>query len=135
MTRLLALGAACHQITFIVVESWLFRGLRDAAQARSAHLGRLLSCHLCFGTWVGLALAALFRPQSAVPSGRARSPLRGVAEWAVDAFLISLVARALNEVLAAIRHEVALKRREAEVLEAAVERGEEGPLPQARASR
>ena len=31
---LLALAAACHQITFIVVESWLFKGLRDAAAAR-----------------------------------------------------------------------------------------------------
>jgi hypothetical protein len=118
MSKLLALGAACHQITFIVVESWLFRGLRDAAAARSEHLGRLLSCHLCFGTWVGFVLAALFRPRFAGPSRALPAPVSATASWAIDSFVIALVARLLNETIASVRGEVEVKKREAQVLDA-----------------
>src|SRR5688500_1181555 len=105
MGRLLALAAACHQITFIVVESWLFKGLRESAAARNEHLGKLVSCHLCFGTWVGLALAALFRPTLVAPSANVRGPARAVLAWAVDAFVISLVARVMNETIASVRED------------------------------
>lgn len=118
--RLLALAAACHQITFIVVESWLFKGARDAAAARNEHLGKLVSCHLCFGTWVGLALAALFRPTFVRPSGYVRDPARTVLAWVVDAFVISLVARVMNETIASVREDVEVKKKEAELLEAEV---------------
>lgn len=117
MGRLLALAAACHQITFIVVESWLFKGLREAAAVRSEHLGRLVSCHLCFGTWVGLALAAVFRPTLVPPSPPARGAVRGVLAWLVDAFVISLVARVMNEVIAIVRKDVEVKEQEARLLE------------------
>lgn len=120
MGRLVALAAACHQITFIVVESWLFKGLRDAAAARSEHLGKLLSCHLCLGTWVGLALAALFRPTLVPPTASVRGPARAMLAWAVDGFVISLVARVLNETIASVREDVEVKRKEAELLEAEV---------------
>lgn len=117
MGRLLALAAACHQITFIVVESWLFKGLRDWSAARNEHLGKLVSCHLCFGTWVGLILAALFRPRVAQPSGYVRGPVRAIVGWAVDGFVISLVGRVMNEVIGTVRKEVEVKEKEAELLE------------------
>ena len=120
MGRLLALAAACHQITFIVVESWLFKGLRDRAAARNEHLGKLVSCHLCFGTWVGLALAALFRPTLVAPSAGVRGPARSVLSWAVDGFVISLAARVMNETIASVREDVEVKKKEAELLEAEV---------------
>ncbi|HEX4744018.1 MAG TPA: hypothetical protein VFW12_05035 [Candidatus Limnocylindria bacterium] len=120
MGRLLALAAACHQITFIVVESWLFKGLRDAAAARNEHLGKLVSCHLCFGTWVGMALAALFRPTLVRPSGYVPGPARALLQWAVDAFVISLVARVMNETIASVREDVEVKKKEAELLETEV---------------
>lgn len=119
MSKLLALAAACHQITFIVVESWLFKGLRDAAAARSEHLGRLVSCQLCFGTWVAFVLAALFRPRSVAPSRALPARVNVVASWAIDSFVIALVARVLNETIASVREEVEVRKREAEVLEAA----------------
>ena len=120
MGRLLALAAACHQITFIVVESWLFTGLRERAAARNEHLGKLVSCHLCFGTWVGLALAALFRPTLVAPSHYVRGPARAVLTWAVDAFVIAFVARVMNETIASVREDVEVKKKEAELLEAEV---------------
>ncbi len=119
MTRLFALAAACHQITFIVVESWLFTGLRDAASARNEHLGKLVSCHLCFGTWVGLALAVLFRPTTVRPSGHVGGPARPVLAWVVDGFVISLLARVINETIASVREDVEAKKKEAELLEGA----------------
>ena len=124
MGRLLALAAACHQITFIVVESWLFKGMRDAAAARNEHLGKLVSCHLCFGTWVGMVLAALFRPRLASPSGGLPGPVRSIAGWAVDAFVIALAGRVLNELIAEVREDVEVKKKEAELLEGLAE--EEG---------
>lgn len=127
MGRLFALGAACHQITFIVVESWLFKGMRDQAAARNEHLGKLLSCHLCFGTWVGLLLAALFRPRVAPPSGYVQGPVRAVAGWAVDGFVIALVGRVMNEVIGTVRKEVEVKEKEAELLEATVASVEKEP--------
>ena len=118
MGRLLALAAACHQITFIVVESWLFKGRREWAASRNEHLGKLVSCHLCFGTWVGLALAALFRPTLVPPSAYVRGPARTALAWGVDAFVISLVARVMNETIASVREDVEVKKKEAELLEA-----------------
>lgn len=114
MRRLFILGAACHQITYIVVESWLFAGVRERAARISAHAGKLVSCHLCFGTWVGMALAALFRPGLVPPAPAA--PARGLLAWAVDAFTIALVGRALNELLAIARREVERRRSEARLL-------------------
>lgn len=121
MGRILALGAACHQITFIVVESWLFLGLRDWSAARNEHLGKLVSCHLCFGTWVGLILAALFRPRLVPPSGYLPGPARMLVGWVVDGFVIALVGRVMNELLGMLRKDVEVKAKEAELLEEEVQ--------------
>lgn len=127
--RLLALAAACHQITFIVVESWLFKGLRDAAAARNEHLGKLVSCQLCFGTWVGLALTLVFRPTLVPPATPRRGVVRSTFAWLLDAFVVSLVARVMNEVLAALRTDVEVKEQEKKLLEEAAEGTEADARP------
>jgi hypothetical protein len=120
MSRLLALAAACHQITFIVVESWLFAGLRERSARVNEHLGKLVSCHLCFGTWVAFGLAALFRPRFARPSPYLPPIAQAVASWAVDSFVIALAGRVMNEAIASVREDVEVKKKEAELLEAEV---------------
>ena len=116
MNRLVLLSAACHQVTFIIVESWLFKGLRDALARRNEHLGRLVSCHLCTGTWVALGMAALFRPM-AVPPAALRGRARGVAAYAADSLIIAFGGRVLNEVIAVVRREVEIRERAARLLE------------------
>lgn len=127
--RLLALAAACHQITFIVVESWLFKGLRDAAASRNEHLGKLVSCHLCFGTWVGLVLTLVFRPTLVPPATPRHGVLRSTFAWLLDAFVVSLVARVMNEVIAALRTDVEVKEQEKKLLEEAAEGTEAAARP------
>jgi len=120
MGRLLALAAACHQITFIVVESWLFAGLRERSAKLNEHLGKLVSCHLCFGTWVAFGLAALFRPGFVRPSPALPPLARAIAGWAVDSFVIALAGRVMNETIASVREDVEVRKKEAELLEAEV---------------
>lgn len=121
--RLALLSAACQQVTFILVESWLFRGLRETLARRSEHLGRLVSCHLCSGMWVGLALAALFRP-AAVPPPRLHGHARALATYVLDGTLIAFGGRVMNELIAWVRRDVDLKQREARLLEARARQNE-----------
>lgn len=76
----LALGLVCWLVTKIVVESVLFRPLRfwldgkafptrthryyDRPVKAWEKARYLVNCHLCAGTWIGLALAAVtpYRP-------------------------------------------------------------------------
>jgi len=115
MIRALALAAAVTQITVIVTESLAFKPFREAVQARSYYLGELVSCHLCFGTWVGLVLSLLVRPRFVA----LRSPLGGVLGWAIDGFAIAYAGRLLNEFTGKIQREV-------KVLDETVERLERG---------
>lgn len=46
-------------ITTIITESYLFRPVRSLATRISGHLGVLLGCFLCMGTWVGVGLGLL----------------------------------------------------------------------------
>lgn len=126
LARLLLFGAVNHQITIIVVESVLFRGLRDAVSRRSPHLGELVSCHLCFGTWVGFLLSLVFRPAiAAMPPvpGLPRALDDAVRRGAVivsDGFAIALVGRLFNEVLGLLKREVRVKEEEGELIERTV---------------
>jgi hypothetical protein len=127
--RLLLLGAACHQIAHIVTQSLLFKPLREGLRERWRYLGDLVSCHLCFSTWVGLGLALLFRPRFVqpprlLPARNLDSVLRTVATTAVDAFAIGVVARGFNEVLALLKREVEIREEEVEEL-----RAEPAPAP------
>lgn len=112
--RAIALAAAANQITVIVTESLLFEPLRKNIRERSHYLGELVGCHLCFGTWVGLALSLLFRPRWI---GR-RAGLETVLGVIADGFAIAFFGRLLNEVTAKVQREV-------RVLDETVERLEE----------
>lgn len=71
----LALGAVTWLVTTIVVESEIFRPLREWVGQRfgeESKLAYLAHCHLCAGTWVGLLVAAAspYRPlASTLPLG------------------------------------------------------------------
>ena|SRR5579884_4111872 len=125
--RFVFLGAINHQITLIVVESLLFKGFREWAAARSRWLGELVRCHLCFGTWVGFLLAAVFRPRFVdVPPVVGASPAfnrwyRMIATFAGDSFAIALGGRIYNEFLGLLRREVAVTEEEKELLEEEIE--------------
>jgi hypothetical protein len=110
----MALAAAANQITVIVTESLLFGPLRDAVRKRSHYLGELVSCHLCFGTWVGFALALVFRPGWIGRNGR--GPARALAVIA-DGFAIAYFGRLLNELTAKVQREVRVLDETAERLE------------------
>lgn len=111
--RAIALAAAANQITVIVTESLLFAPLRDAIARRSAYLGELFACHLCFGTWVGLGLSLVFRPRWL---GRGAG-LAAVAGVLADGFAIAFFGRLLNEVTAKVQREVRVLDETAERLE------------------
>lgn len=113
--RSFALAAAATQITVIVTESLAFEPLRKAVRERSAYLGELVSCFLCFGTWVGLVLALLAGPRYA-PT-RAKGPLGATVTWAIDGFAIAFAGRLLNELTGKIQREVKVLDETAERLE------------------
>lgn len=125
--QFLLLGAINHQITIIVVESVLFRAFRERVAAHSAWFGELVSCHLCFGTWVGFLLAAVFRPGMLVAPTIPGAPpsfnrwFCGLATFFADSFLIALSGRIFNELLGLLRREVAVTEEEKELLAEEVE--------------
>ncbi|MBI3966067.1 MAG: hypothetical protein HY329_10570 [Chloroflexi bacterium] len=133
--RLIFLGAVNHQITKIIVDSTLFRSCRETCAAIHPKLGELVSCHLCFGTWVGFWLAAVFRPrflQAAPPAGV--SPETGywfgtAANFLADSFLISMTGRFFNEVLGLLQREVKVRDEQAELIESTREVVEETKTP------
>lgn len=117
------LSAINHQITTIVVESLLFKGFRQAVAARSRYVGELVSCPLCFGTWVGFFLALIFRPRFVEAPPIENEPasfnrwFRRVAMLIGDGFAIALGGRIFLEILGLLRREVAVKEEEQQLLE------------------
>jgi len=111
--RALALAAAAAQITIIVTESLAFQPLRRAVKARSFHLGELVRCFLCCGTWVGLVLSLIARPRRTRPGG----PAGPLLAWALDGLAIAFAGRLLNELTGKLRREVKVLDETAERLE------------------
>jgi hypothetical protein len=108
LIRWLVLGAACNQITTIVTESLLFRPFRERVAQRSSYLGELVSCHLCFGTWVGFALAFLSPPRLifGLP----------VLSTLTESFAVSFLGRTFNEITGLLKREVQRTEEETRVL-------------------
>lgn len=50
-------------LAFSVSETRLLGPLRDWVAARSAWLGKLISCGFCTGFWFAVALEAIYRPR------------------------------------------------------------------------
>ena len=113
----LTLAAAADQITVIVTESLLFAPLREAVRKRSRYLGELVSCFLCFGTWVGLALALVGRGPLGIRRRKAQGVVGPVIAWALDGLAIAFTARVLNEVTGKMQREVRVLDEQADVLE------------------
>ena len=127
ISRLVLLSAVNNQMTVIVVESLLFKKVREWAMARAHWFGELVSCDLCFGTWVGFFLAIVFRPSFVeVPPLAGSSPevnrwFRRLAVFVADSFAIALGGRLLNEILGLLQREVAVREEEKELLAEEIE--------------
>jgi len=120
LMRFAFLAAIGHQITYTFVEGGIFEGTRGRLSAIHPKLDEFVHCHLCVGTWSGIMLAGVYRPNlladAAIPQ---RSPARRVANLAGDAFLIALGTRVWNEILGLLRREVQLKQQTAEAIDEA----------------
>jgi hypothetical protein len=125
--RLALLGAINHQVTHIVVAGSIFADLRGFCKSCHPRLGQLVNCNLCFGTWVGLLMALLFRPRFVEPNRP--GPIRRLAAYLADAFAIALAGRFYTEVLAILAGQAAVKKEEQRLLEEqAVGSSQKNPL-------
>ena len=130
--RLAVLGAVNHQITHIVVAGSIFAETREFCERCHPKLGQLVRCHLCFGMWIGVLLALIFRPRFVEPKRREQpfgrpSRSRQVAAFVADSFAIALAGRFFNEVLAILRNQAAIRREQKALLEARVEQVKHAP--------
>ena len=116
--RFAFLAAIGHQVTYTLVEGGIFSGLRTRVSAIHPRLDEFIHCHLCVGTWSGIILASVYRPNLLADAvGQRQSGGRRLANWAGDAFLIALGGRVWNEGLGLLRREVQLKQKTVEALE------------------
>lgn len=83
----LFLGLVCWWATTIIVESEITRPLREWCE-RHMHekVAYLAHCHMCCGTWVGLALAAVFG-----------GPFPGFAGWVANGLLYKAIGHLVLE--------------------------------------
>ena len=120
LMRFAFLAAIGHQITYTFVEGGIFEGTRTRLSAIHPKLDEFVHCHLCVGTWSGIMLAGIYRPNlladAAVPQ---KSAPRQLANLAGDAFLIALGTRVWNEILGLLRREVQLKQETVEAVKEA----------------
>jgi hypothetical protein len=60
MLILIYLILGCYGVTSIIVQSKLFKPFRAWVEGKSTFFGKLVSCMLCSGFWVGLLMVILF---------------------------------------------------------------------------
>ena len=122
LMRFAFLAAIGHQITYTLVDGGIFADTRERISAMHPKLDEFIHCHLCVGTWSGIVLAGVYRPNLLADAvGERPSGVRRVANLIGDAFLIALGTRLWNEVLGLMRREVQLKQRTVEAVERADE--------------
>ena len=132
LLRFTFLAAIAHQVTYILVEGGIFADPRERVSEIHPKLREFVNCHLCVGTWVGLVLAALYRPQLLEDVQSSRPSLaRRTIDMAGDAFLIGLGSRVWNETLGWLRRAVQVQQKEIEQKEEALpeEFGQQTQLP------
>jgi hypothetical protein len=120
--RLVLLGAINHQVTHICVRGSIFEGTRQRCGELHPKLGQLVTCPLCYGTWVGFLMALVFRPkviETAQAGQRIPQPhwVRKLAAFLADAFAIALTGRFFTELLAILAAQAAVKERQRQLLE------------------
>ncbi|HET9848966.1 MAG TPA: hypothetical protein VFR68_10475, partial [Candidatus Dormibacteraeota bacterium] len=104
LARFAFLAAIANQITDTLVRGQVFEGARDRLGSLHPKAEQFVRCHLCVGTWVGLALAAIYRPNLLTDvEGTRPGPARRLANLAGDAILIAVGTRVWNEALAWLR--------------------------------
>ena len=129
LTRFAFLGAIAHQITTTLVDGKIFEDARDRLGSLHPKASQVVRCRLCVGSWVGLALAALYRPNLlADMEGTRPGPARRIANLAGDAVLIAIGSEVWNEALAWWRREVQVKQQAAEALDQVDVGDEESPM-------
>jgi hypothetical protein len=87
LLRFLFLAAIGHQLTYTLVEGGIFEPTRRRLSRVHPNIHEFVHCHLCVGTWVGIVLAAIYRPHLlADVDGRPPSAARTIANVAVTGF-------------------------------------------------
>jgi hypothetical protein len=138
LLRLVLLGAINHQITHIVVRGSIFESTRQRCKELDPKLGQLVTCSLCFGTWIGMLMALLFRPKvvESFQHGR-RLPgpptVQRIAAFLADAFVIALFGRFFTEILAILANKVSVEQRRQELIETQIQQAERSGPPASRA--
>jgi hypothetical protein len=124
--RLALLGAIDHQITHTIVAGSIFADVRQRCTDFNSRLGQLVTCHLCFGTWVGFLLALVFHPGfvSPDPSRRQPKPVRALVAFLADAFAIALASRFYTEILAILAGRAAVEKEQERLIEEQVKERE-----------
>jgi len=115
LLRFLFLAAIGHQVTYTFIEGGIFEPTRRRLSTVHPSVDQFVHCHLCVGTWIGIVLAAIYRPRLlADVDGRPPTAARNVANVAGDAVLIALGARLWNDALGLLRRDVEVKQTEIE---------------------
>lgn len=128
LTRFAFLAAIGHQITYTIVEGAILEDVRGRVSRLHPKADQFVHCHLCVGTWVGVVLASIYRPNLlADVEGRQPGRVRQVANLAGDAVLIALGTRVWNELLGWLRREVQIKEKTIEAADGSLETAEEQP--------
>jgi len=115
LLRFLFLAAIGHQVTYTFIEGGIFEPTRRRLATLHPSVDQFVHCHLCVGTWIGIVLAAIYRPRLlADVDGRPPTAARNVANVAGDAVLIALGTRLWNDALGLLRRDVEVKQTEIE---------------------
>ena len=115
LLRFLFLAAIGHQVTYTFIEGGIFEPTRRRLSTVHPSVDQFAHCHLCVGAWIGIVLAAIYRPRLlADVDGRPPTAARNVANVAGDAVLIALGTRLWNDALGLLRRDVEVKQTEIE---------------------
>jgi len=118
LLRFLFLAGIGHQLTYTFVEGGIFEPTRRRLATVHPSVDEFVHCHLCVGTWVGIGLAAAYRPHLLTDvDGKPPSWARQLANLAGDGVLIALGTRLWNDGLGLLRREVQAKQAEIEAVD------------------
>jgi len=130
LLRLALLGAINHQVTHICVRGSIFDDVRRRCADLHPKLGQLVTCSLCYGTWVGLLMALVFRPR-VIEAAQFGQPIpqprriRKLAVFFADAFAIALFGRFFTEILAILASQAGIKEHQQQLLATQLEQVQE----------